>query len=122
MIGYAIKNIEELKERPDIISKIRFDITPRTIMEPLFTETGEFRKVDLSGYFFYIETESERPGLMLMKVSKTTSMKTIGIIEDLPQDLLKRAIENPVHSPIHGMYAITEEIKEWICKNLSITP
>lgn len=117
---FGLKNLEEIKNRPDILAKVRFDITPQMIMEPLFNEKGELKKKDLSGYFFYIETEGERPALMLMKVSKTSAVKSVGIIKELPEDMIKRAMENPVLPPVHGMYAINEEIKEWLKKTLNL--
>ncbi len=117
---FGLQRLEQIKKRPDIISRIRFDVTPQMIMEPRFTETGELKKRDLSGCFFYIETEGEKPVLMLMRVSKGDTVKTIGIIEELPEDKIKRAMENPVHPPVHGMYAITDEIKDWLRENLKI--
>lgn len=117
---FGLQRLEQIKKRPDIISRIRFDVTPQMIMEPRFTETGELKKRDLSGCFFYIETEGEKPVLMLMRVSKGDTVKTIGIIEELPGDKIKRAMENPVHPPVHGMYAITDEIKDWLRENLKI--
>lgn len=117
---FSLQNLEQIKKRPDIISRIRFDVTPQMIMEPRFTETGEFKKRDLSGCVFYIETAGEKPILMLMRVSKSDTMKTIGIIEELPEEMIQRAIENPVHPPVHGMYAITEEIKDWLVKTLNL--
>lgn len=117
---FGLQRLEQIKKRPDIISRIRFDVTPQMIMEPRFTETGELRKRDLSGCVFYVETEGERPVLMLMRVSKGDTVKTIGIIEELPEDMIKRAIENPVHPPVHGMYAITDEIKDWLRETLNL--
>ncbi len=117
---FGLQRLEQIKKRPDIISRIRFDVTPQMIMEPRFTETGELKKRDLSGCFFYIETEGEKPVLMLMRVSKGDTVKTIGIIEELPEDMIQRAMENPVHPPVHGMYAITDEIKDWLKENLNL--
>lgn len=117
---FGLQRLEQIKKRPDIISRIRFDVTPQMIMEPRFTETGELKKRDLSGCFFYIETGGEKPVLMLMRVSKGDTVKTIGIIEELPEDMIKRAMENPVHPPVHGMYAITDEIKDWLKENLNL--
>lgn len=117
---FDLQRLEHIKMRPDIISRIRFDVTPQMIMEPRFTETGELKKRDLSGCVFYIEASGERPVLMLMRVSKSDTVKTIGIIEELPEDMLKKAIENPVYPPVHGMYAITEGIKNWLKETLNL--
>lgn len=118
---FGLQKLEQIKKRPDIISRIRFDVTPQMIMEPRFTETGELKKRDLSGCVFYIETAGERPVLMLMRVSKSDTVKTIGIIEELPEEMIRRAIDNPVNPPVHGMYTITKEIEEWIRKTLNLS-
>lgn len=117
---FDLQRLEQIKKRPDIISRIRFDVTPQMIMEPRFTETGEIKKRDLSGCVFYIETAGEKPVLMLMRISKGETVKTIGIIEELPKEMIKRAIENPIHPPVHGMYAITKEIEDWLREILDL--
>ncbi len=117
---FDLQRLEQIKKRTDLISRIRFDVTPQMIMEPIFDEKGKIKKRDLSGCVFYIETAGERPALMLLRVSRINTVKTIGIIEEIPEEMLNRAIANPVHPPVNGMYAITEEIKEWLRKTLNL--
>ncbi len=119
---FSMQKLKDIKRRPDILSNIKFDASIPLIMKPRFQmskeELEELQK--MIGYVFYIETAGEKPTLMLMKVNKSDIADTVGIIEEIPEELLKRAIENPVHPPVHGMYGITEEIKDWLKKELNL--
>ncbi len=115
-----VSGIAEIRSRPDIIAGIKWDVTPEVLMEPRFqSNPDDLKKLrEISGYMFYVESQCEPPALMLMKVGKTDITSTVGKIENVPQELIQRAIHNPVHKPSFGMYAITEEIKEWLKKEL----
>src|SRR5512139_1941936 len=106
-------SLSDITETPDILQKIKWDVTPQTVMEPRFLSRPEDmqRLKELSGYIFYIESQCEPPALMLLKVGKTDITSTVGRVDELPVELVRRAMENPEHAPSHGMYAITEEIK-----------
>lgn len=119
---FSMQRLNDIKMRPDILFNIKLDAHLPLIMKSRFqmskSEFEEFQKC--IGYVFYIETTGEKPTLMLMKVNKSDIADTIGIIEEIPEELLKRAIENPVHPPVHGMYGITDDIKEWLRKELNL--
>ncbi len=117
-----VPGLVEIRNRPDIVEGIRWDVTPENIMEPRFQSRPEDLKKlrEIAGYMFYIETQCEPPALMLMKVGKTDISSTVGKIEEVPQELIQRAIDNPVQKPSFGMYAISEEIKDWLKKELGL--
>lgn len=119
---FKLQGLSDLKLRPEILSGIKLDVTPKMFMEPRFSSNKEDLKKlkEISGYMFYIETQCEPNALMLMKIGKTDISQTIGKIEELPEEMIQRAIENPVYPPEQGMYAITEEIKDWLRKELSL--
>lgn len=119
---FELQDLKSLRIRPDILSRIKWDVTPRMVMEPRFQARPDDQQKlrDITGYLFYIETESERPLLMLMKTGKSDITSTAGMIENIPFELVRRAIDNPLDPPVHGMYAITEEIKDWLKKELSL--
>lgn len=119
---FDLQGVRDIRRRPDILSKIKLDITPEMVMEPRFQSRSEdLRKLrDISGYMFYIETQAEPPALMLMRVGKSDITSTVGKIDEIPSELVRRAIEKPEHKPTHGMYAITEEIKEWLRRELNL--
>ncbi|MBI5641693.1 MAG: hypothetical protein HZA17_14855 [Nitrospirae bacterium] len=119
---FDLLGLQDIKKRPDVLAKIKFDVTPQMMMEPRFQSRPEdLEKLkDISGYMFYIETQSETPALMLLKIGRSDITNTVGKIEEIPAEMMQKAIEQPVLPPACGMYAITEEIKDWLRKELSV--
>ncbi len=111
--SFAVTNVNNLKERPDVVQAIRFDVTPKMIMEPRIGPEG-VKPADLKGFSFYIEAFDEPPELMIMKVSRSNVMTTLGKIEDIPAAMILRAVDDPVEPAANKMYAITDEIREWL--------
>jgi hypothetical protein len=119
---FEMLGLEDIKKRPDILPKIKLDVTPQMMMEPRFQSRPEdlAKLRDITGYMFYIETESEAPALMLLKIGRSDITNTVGRIEEIPAEMIQKAIAQPVLPPICGMYAITEEIRDWLNKKLSL--
>jgi len=119
---FDMPGLNDIKKSPDILEKIKWEVTPKMVMEPRFQSRPEdLQKLrDISGYMFYIESQCEPPALMLLKVGKTDITSTIAKVDEIPPELLRKAIENPVDKPANGMYAITDEIKEWLKKELGV--
>ncbi|MBA4372662.1 MAG: hypothetical protein C0402_07330 [Thermodesulfovibrio sp.] len=119
---FDLLGLKDIKERPDILPKIKLDVTPQMMMEPRFQSRPEdLEKLkDITGYMFYIETESEIPALMLLKIGRSDITNTVGKIEEVPAEMVKAAIEQPVLPPVCGMYAISDEIRNWLKKELSV--
>ncbi len=120
---FSMQKLKDIKRRPDILQNIKLNASLPVVMKPRFQMTPEeFEELKKSiGYIFYIETAGEKPTLMLMKINRSDIADTVGIIEEIPEDMLKRAIEKPIHPPVHGMYGITEEIKNWLKKELNLS-
>lgn len=119
---FKLQGLRDLKIRPEILSAIKFNVTPKMFMEPRFSSNKEDLKKlsEISGYMFYIETQCSPHAVMLMKIGKTDISQTIGKIDEIPADMIQRAVENPVHPPEQGMYAITDEIRDWLKKELNL--
>jgi hypothetical protein len=119
---YDLEDFNNIKGDPEILSKIKLDVTPQMVMEPRYHSVPEDLKKlsDIAGYMFYIESECDPPALMLLKTSKTDITSTIAHVDNIPGDMVKRAVETPAHPPVNGMYAITDEIKDWLKKELGI--
>lgn len=114
---FSLQSLTEIKRRPDIIGNLRFDVTPRMTMEPLHATGPEgFPK----GYMFYVEAYEDPPLLMLMKLTKSGITTTVGKVEEIPVEMLRRAVAEPVEPPTNKMYAITDEIRKWLVETLSL--
>ncbi|MDA8084764.1 MAG: hypothetical protein M0024_13990 [Nitrospiraceae bacterium] len=119
---FEMLGLEDIIKRPDILGKIKLEVTPQKMMEPRFqTRPEDIEKLkDITGYMFYIETESETPSLMLLKIGRSDITNTVGKISEIPADMVKRAIDSPALPPTCGMYAITGEIRDWLKEKLGI--
>lgn len=119
---YDVLELDEIKIRPDILDGIKLDVTPGQMMEPRFQSSLEdLEKLkEVAGFMFYIETETESPSLMLLRIGRTDITTTVGHVAEIPEEMLQRAIDNPSEPPVHGMYAITDEIRAWLRNELSI--
>ncbi len=119
---YDILGLNDIKKRPDILSEIKFNVTPQVMMEPRFQAHPEdLEKLkEITGYMFYIESETEPPGLMLLRIGRSDITTTIGKIDEIPGEMLRTAIDKPALPPTHGMYAITDEIRNWLKKELGL--
>lgn len=117
---FDMHRLSAIRKRPDVLEKIRWNVTPEMVMEPRFQSKPEdMEKLkEMSGYIFYIETQCTPAALMLMKVGENDVMSTVGMIEEVPAELIRRAIDNPPVKPVQGMYAISDEIREWLKKEL----
>ena len=119
---FEMLGLEDIRKRPDILEKIKLDVTPQKMMEPRFQARPEdIEKLkDIAGYMFYIESAAEPPSLMLLKIGRSDITNTIGKITEVPAEMVKKAIDNPVLPPSFGMYAITAEIRDWLKEKLGI--
>lgn len=119
---FDLQGMPEIRKRPDILSGIKWEVTPQMVMEPRFHAQPEAveKLRAIAGFMFYIESQCEPFALMLMKVGKTDITTTIGKVDEIPQEMIDRAVEKPVEPPSHGMYAITDEIRTWLKKELGL--
>ncbi len=119
---HDIFGLEDIKKSADILSKIKLDVTPQILVQPRFQSLPEdLRKLkEIAGYMFYIEGECSPPALMLLKIGQTDITSTIAKIDEIPNELIQEAINSPVNPPVYGMYEITNNIKEWLRKELGI--
>lgn len=119
---YDLEDFNNIKGDPEILSRIKLDVTPQMVMEPRYHSLPEDLKKlsNIVGYMFYIESECDPPALMLLKTSKTDITSTIAHVDNIPGDMVKRAVEAPAQPPVNGMFAITDEIKAWLKKELGI--
>ena len=97
-------------------------VSPKILVQPRFqSQPEDLQKLkEIAGYMFYVEGVCSPPALMLLKIGKTDITSTIAKIDEIPDALVREAISSPVNPPVHGMYEITDNIKEWLRKELGI--
>ena len=119
---YGVLGLNDIKRRQDILSEIKLDVTPQIIMEPRFQSRNEDleRLKEITGYMFYVESETEPPGLMLLRTGRSDITTTVGKIDEVPLEMVRKAVDQPRLPPSHGMYAITDEIRDWLKKELGL--
>jgi hypothetical protein len=119
---FDMPGLDDIRKSPAILENIKWEVTPQLVMEPRFqSQAADLQKLkDIAGYMFYIESQCEPPALMLLKVGRTDITSTVAKIDEIPPELLRKAMENPPEKPAHGMYAISDEIKEWLKRELGV--
>jgi hypothetical protein len=116
--------LDRLKKFRIFIENLRFDVTPDLIFKPRFVtqENREELINETQGFSFYIDYlgGSHKPALMIMKTYNLTS-KTIGQVEDVPEDLLRGAVTREGVRDYSGMFPIDEDVERWLKKELGLT-
>jgi hypothetical protein len=122
METYSYK-IAELKESEKFLKNIRWDITPKKFLESdaSLQESGQDKSEgSMIKYMLYVDLVYNKPALMIMRTRGAMS-KTIGYIEDVPEDLLKEAMGCGKEECEAGMYPLTGELREWLKKGLGLS-
>ncbi len=120
MESFSIKDLIESKK---FLKHIRWDITPKILLKPRFprSENEPEKTVDnIEGNMFYVDVVYNKPALVIMR-NRTSMSKTIGYVEDDPEDLLREAVNCTPEECIAGMYPITKKLEEWLKKELGFS-
>ena len=107
-------NIEELKKSKFFVENIRWDITPKIFVDPSSAGEKPGDSADLSkGYMFYVDLINDRPAVVVIQLKYAFS-KTVGYIYDIPEDLLKEAMQCTDSECVVGMYPVTDKLADWL--------
>jgi len=115
-------NLDSLRENQKIINRIKLEMTPELLFQPLYeraTEGYEEKVKEREGYMFYIEIVRSKPTLMLMNTYQNMSV-TVGIVEGVPEGMLENAVRNKSEECKAGMYPVDNSLKEWLKKKLGL--
>ncbi|MEF9437816.1 MAG: hypothetical protein L0922_03380 [Candidatus Mariimomonas ferrooxydans] len=112
-------SFEELRQSKKFIDNIRWDVTPKILLQPRLPVSGK-KAVNIDGNMFYVDIVYNRPTLVIMRNTSSMS-KTVGYVEDVPEDLLKEAMKCSGEECIAGMYPITGKLEEWLKKELGLS-
>ncbi len=115
-------SINDLKQNKSFIQGIRWDVTPKIFMSPSSAPRSESGKlIDITyGYMLYVDIVNEKPALMIMMLRRMMS-QNVGYIIDVPEDLLRDAMNCKGPDCIGGMYPITGKLEDWLMKELGFS-
>jgi len=112
-------NREELKSHREVVDQIDWNMTPEKAVET-FLEwgTGWSRKEDYVRYegqsaYYFVIYDWEKPLQATLIRRDTSNVDEVAKV-DVPREMLLRAIEEAGRKPGVGVYAITDEIKDWL--------
>lgn len=116
-------DVNELLRHRDVVDRLDWDMTPEKAIETyLEWGTGWSRKDDFVRYagqesYYFVVYDWEKPLQVTLVRRDTAGMEEIAKI-DAPQDLLARAIIEGGKKPGVGVYAITDELRQWLQSSL----
>ncbi len=111
-------SINEIKENPDITEKIRWEVTPAIFLNPKSASNGP---VDITyGFMLYVDLVNDKPQLFVMQLKELVS-KTVGVVTDAPEDLLREAMNCTEQECVAGMYPLGEKFITWLKKEFGIS-
>lgn len=111
--------LEELRIHREIVDSLDWEMTPEKAVETyLEWGTGWARKDDFVRYpgqeaLYFVIYDWEKPAQVTLIRRTMKEADEIAKIH-VPEDMVRRAIEAAGRKPGVGVYAITEELKEWL--------
>jgi len=111
--------LEELKGHREIIDRIDWDMTPEKAVETyLEWGTGWSRKGDFVQYpgqesLYFVIYDWEKPLQVTLIQRSMRDAEEIAKL-DAPEDLIGKSIHEGGRKPGVGVYAINEELKQWL--------
>jgi hypothetical protein len=116
--------LQELKEHREIIDSIDWEMTPEKAVETyLEWGTGWSRKGDFVQYlgqeslYFVIYNWEEPPQVTLIRRTMRDADEIAKI--QVPEDLMRKAVDEGGRKPGVGVYSISQELKQWLQKLLA---
>jgi hypothetical protein len=113
--------LEELKQKPDILEEIDWELDPQEAFEAYQVKSKESWKYrHLSDvYHFYIDLWKGNAKVFLMRRSLKSAEDIAEI--PLPPDLVNACLEKQAGTkPPSGQYPIDDEIRKWIRSALDL--
>ncbi len=112
-------DLQDLKTHREIIDRLDWEMTPEKAVETyLEWGTGWTRRDDFVRYsgqeaLYFVIYDWEKPAQVTL-IRRT--MKEADEIAKIcvPEEMVRRAVEEAGHKPGVGVYAVTEELKEWL--------
>lgn len=114
--------ISELKQQQYFVDHVRWEITPSVFISSKKTsEDGSAETIDTAyGYMLYVDLVDDKPAIIIMQLKELIS-KTVGYIDEAPDDLLKEAMLCSDKECVSGMYPLTDKLEKWLKKALGLS-
>lgn len=115
--------LDELKIHREIIDNIDWEMTPEKAVETyLEWGTGWSRKDDFVRHpgqeaFYFVIYDWEKPARVTLIRRTMKEAEEIAQIP-VPEEMVRKAVQEAGRKPGVGVYAISEELKEWIKETL----
>lgn len=115
--------LEELKSHREIIDRIDWDMSPEKAVETyLEWGTGWTRRDDFVRYagqeaLYFVIYDWEKPPQVTLIQRTMKDANEIAKIP-VPAELVRRAVDEAGRKPGVGVYALTDELKMWLQKEL----
>lgn len=115
-------SLQELKKQSYFTEHIRWEVTPKVFLSPQITaENGSKTRVDTTyGYMLYVDLVNKKPAIIIMQLLQIMS-RTVGYIDEAPEDLLREAMRCPDTECIAGMYPLTDKLEKWLKNELGVS-
>ena len=119
--------LEEIKNNPEIMSQLRWDLTPQTANIPegyIITKQEDLERLnkllaEKAGYYFYIDVWNCQAHLAIMQ-NHATGSATMHSIEDFESPLLEKAVEAVGSITTSGWYPLNKRLETLLKKKLGV--
>ena len=116
-----MRGLEEIRNEHDLISVIDWDMTPEEAVT-LYLEWGNnpatgrhrIRSPNDVSHYFVVNTWEDPPKIYFIRRNSEEAVELAAI--DMPEDLKEHFLESVGHN--NGVYAIDDEVKAWLEKEL----
>lgn len=111
--------LDELKSQKTVLDNIDWEMTPEKAVETyLEWGTGWSRKGDSVQYMgqeslYFVIYEWEKPPQVTLIRRSSRAADEIAKIH-VPEELMRKAVDEGGRKPGVGVYAISEELKQWL--------
>jgi hypothetical protein len=114
--------MEVLKNSPQIIEDIRWDVTPRIFVDPVSAPSADSGEaIDITyGYMLYVDLIHDKPAVVIMQLKRIMS-KTVGYVHDIPEDMLHEAMRCDGRDCVSGMYPLSGTLEAWLKKEFGLS-
>jgi hypothetical protein len=111
--------LEELKGHREILNRIDWEMTPEKAVETYlewgtgWSRKGDFvRSVDQESLYFVIYDWEDPPQVTLIRRDARDADEIAKI--QVPAELIRKAVVEGGRKPGVGVYALTDELKQWL--------